>query len=260
MQGKDPNSHVAPTRPISSRSRERGSVVAWILLMLLVGGAVAFYLLRYRPLDQSHKRLLQTFNSRSTELENLRTQGEHLKRERTDLQSASASLKSELDKAIAEKNAAVAELEKARSDLSTKLEPEIALGDIRIERKGDRLVVDVADKVLFALGEAEVSDNGKRVLQQVASSLKQLKNHSFEVGGHTDSAPVTSKKVLEKYPTNWELSTARATNVVRFLQEQGIPGNQLVAAGYAEFRPVASNESEKGRKRNRRIEIVLLPP
>jgi chemotaxis protein MotB len=67
-----------------------------------------------------------------------------------------------------------------------------------------------------------------------------------------------SPTVLEHFPTNWELSTARATNVVRFLEtEGGIPGDQLVAAGFASYRPAASNQSEAGRRRNRRIEMIL---
>jgi chemotaxis protein MotB len=78
--------------------------------------------------------------------------------------------------------------------------------------------------------------------------------------GHTDGTRIVSSTTQEKFPTNWELSTARATNVVRFLQEQGkVPGAELVAVGFAEFRPVASNASAEGRRKNRRIEIVLVP-
>jgi chemotaxis protein MotB len=87
------------------------------------------------------------------------------------------------------------------------------------------------------------------------------KDAVFQVGGHTDNQPIKSEEVKARFPTNWELSAARATNVVRFLEETaGIPGKRLVAAGFSEFRPMASNKKEKTRAQNRRIEIALLPP
>ena len=83
----------------------------------------------------------------------------------------------------------------------------------------------------------------------------------IELGGHTDNQPIKSEEVLAKFPSNWELSTARATTVVRFLEETcEIPGERLVAAGFSQFRPVAKNSKPKGRAKNRRIEIALLPP
>src|SRR5690606_19601564 len=101
---------------------------------------------------------------------------------------------------------------------------------------------------------------GKEFLHQVADSLRRLpRKQVFQVAGHTDSQRVVSKELLERFPTNWELSATRATNVTRFLQEKGrIPGRQLVAAGYAEHRPSSTNQSEAGRRKNRRIEITLL--
>jgi chemotaxis protein MotB len=81
----------------------------------------------------------------------------------------------------------------------------------------------------------------------------------FQVGGHTDSAP-PSETLQERFATNWELSTARGTNVVRYLEEEcSVPGKQLIAAGFAWHRPVASNQKWKGKRKNRRIEIVMLP-
>jgi chemotaxis protein MotB len=86
-----------------------------------------------------------------------------------------------------------------------------------------------------------------------------MRGHVFQIGGHTDAQRIVSAEVREQYPTNWELSTARATTVVRFLAEKcGVPGSRLVAAGYARYRPVASNATEAGKQRNRRIEIALL--
>ena len=167
-------------------------------------------------------------------------------------------LSGELQETAAEKLAAQAELERTRAELASKLASEIKQGEVVLRlRRGD-LVVDVADKVLFDTGKADVSARGQAVLRQVASSIVRMPKHVFQVSGHTDAARVKSADVREHYPTNWELSTARATNVVRFLQEKcGIPGRRLVAAGYAENQPVASNATEKGKQRNRRIEIAL---
>jgi len=168
-------------------------------------------------------------------------------------------LSGELQETAAEKQAAQAELERTRAELASKLASEIKQGEVVLRLRGGDLVVDVADKVLFDTGKADVSARGQAVLKQVASSIVRMPKHVFQVSGHTDAARVKSADVREHYPTNWELSTARATNVVRFLQEKcGIPGRRLVAAGYAEHQPVASNATEKGKQRNRRIEIALI--
>jgi len=168
-------------------------------------------------------------------------------------------LSGELQETAAEKQAAQAELERTRAELTSKLASEIKEGEVVLRLRGGDLVVDVADKVLFDTGKADVSARGQAVLKQVASSIVRMPKHVFQVSGHTDAARVKSADVREHYPTNWELSTARATNVVRFLQEKcGIPGRRLVAAGYAEHQPRASNATEKGKQRNRRIEIAII--
>ncbi len=76
--------------------------------------------------------------------------------------------------------------------------------------------------------------------------------------GHTDNVPI-GPAIIDKFPTNWELSTARATTVVRYLQERGVNPGYLSAEGYSEYRPVAPNDTEEGKSKNRRIEIVLIP-
>jgi chemotaxis protein MotB len=90
--------------------------------------------------------------------------------------------------------------------------------------------------------------------------MKRLpRSQVFRVGGHTDSQRVVSKELVEQYPTNWELAAARATNVVRHLQDEGkVPGRQLMAASFSQYQPATSNKTDKGRQKNRRIEIVLL--
>jgi chemotaxis protein MotB len=117
----------------------------------------------------------------------------------------------------------------------------------------------LVDKVLFDSGEAQISKRGEEVLARVAEVLAVMPDQQIQVSGHTDRTPITSKLVAQ-FPTNWELSVARATNVVRFLAEKAnLPPQRLVASGYGEYKPVASNKTPAGRARNRRIEILLTP-
>src|SRR3990172_13207204 len=123
----------------------------------------------------------------------------------------------------------------------------------------DRLTMTMVDKIIFPSGSAEIGKEAKKVLDKVVSILKDIHDKRIQVEGHTDNVPIVS--VLKKrIPTNWELSTARATEVVRYLQESGGINPQLLSAtGYSEYQPVAPNDDEEGKHKNRRIEIVLLP-
>lgn len=191
-------------------------------------------------------------------IEELETQVETQQQQLTELEATKGTLEGELEN----KKAALDAVKTLQDALAKSLVEEIETGDVRVSQRDGLLVVDVADKVLFAVGEAELSERGQKVLAKLAESLLALpKDAVFQVGGHTDNQPIKSEEVKAKFPTNWELSAARATNVVRFLEETaGIPGKRLVAAGFSEFRPIASNKKEKTRAKNRRIEIALLPP
>ena len=249
-----PRQQAPPTTPTRSGS----ATAPWVLVAVCVTGIAALGLFAFK----SSKRA----TALESDLSSARASNTTLTRERDEskaklleLTDEKQKLSGELRETAAEKQAAQAELERTRADLASKLASEIKDGEVVIRLRGGDLVVDVADKVLFDTGKAEVSDRGQAVLKQVAASIVRMPKRVFQVSGHTDAARVKSADVREHYPTNWELSTARATNVVRFLQEKcGIPGRRLVAAGYAEHQPVASNATEKGKQRNRRIEIALI--
>lgn len=116
------------------------------------------------------------------------------------------------------------------------------------------IVIHFTDRVLFDLGKATLKPEAKEVLQALAQELKAWGNH-IRVEGHTDNLPIRTAP----YPSNWELSTARATEVLRYLIEVGgLEPQRLSAAGYGEYRPIAPNDTEEGRARNRRVDIVLL--
>jgi chemotaxis protein MotB len=122
-----------------------------------------------------------------------------------------------------------------------------------IERRG--LVVRVlTDKLLFDSGEATLQPAGDPLLEEVATLLNVDKSHPITVEGNTDNQPIATSQ----FPSNWELSTARATTVVRFLIAHGVSAGRLAAAGYAALHPVDSNATVAGRARNRRVDIVLM--
>ncbi|HWI25797.1 MAG TPA: peptidoglycan -binding protein [Stellaceae bacterium] len=171
-----------------------------------------------------------------------------------DQQVQIADLGKRLNAALASK---VEELARYRSEFFGRLRA--VLGDrpdIRVV--GDRFVFQ--SEVLFALGSADLSDNAKKQLLPVAQALKDISskippdiNWVLRVDGHTDKRPITTAQ----FPSNWELSTARAISVVRFFMDQGIPANRLVAAGFGEYQPLDTGDTEAAYRRNRRIELKL---
>ncbi|UCD78926.1 MAG: OmpA family protein [Desulfobacterales bacterium] len=160
---------------------------------------------------------------------------------------------------VLQKEEKISDLDKTRREIETNLKEQIAQKDIKIEEIEGRLKVTFVDKILFDSGSVTIKDQGKQVLLRLAESFKDNQNQNIIVEGHTDDMKI-GPALQQKFPTNWELSTARATAVVRFLQEQGnIAPEQLTASGFSFYRPVASNDSEEGRRQNRRIEIIMVP-
>jgi chemotaxis protein MotB len=202
---------------------------------------------------------VKTLGAKATEndakIKDLTTKLEGAEAERAAL----ATAKDELSKNVASKDEELSKLKGTYDQLQTQLKGELKSGDVRLTEAGGKLRVDLVDKVLFNSGEAQVSKRGESLLMKVGTILAGIADKQIFVSGHTDNTPVGEKK-LAQFPTNWELSVARATNVVRFLQDKAqVPGDRLTASGYGEFHPVASNKSASGRARNRRIEILLTP-
>jgi chemotaxis protein MotB len=193
-------------------------------------------------------------NTCRNQAKNLSTENEALKKDKDALQAQVNELNSKAAKAE--------QLEKTTQtyqDLQKKLEKEIQDGQIKLTEMKNRLTMTMVDKILFPSGSADISKEGKSVLDKVVTILKEVKDKRIQVEGHTDNVRIYSA-IKAKYPTNWELSTGRATQVVRYLQEQGgLDPKALSATGYSEYQPVAPNDTDEGRARNRRIEIVLLP-
>jgi chemotaxis protein MotB len=123
---------------------------------------------------------------------------------------------------------------------------------VSLEPRG-LVITLLTDKLLFASGSAALSPNSFPLLEEIAMLLQLQAKEPVAVEGNTDSVPIDTPQ----YPSNWELSTARASVIVRFLIAHGVAPSRLAAIGYAEQRPVASNATEAGRAKNRRVEIVL---
>ncbi|KIG14269.1 Flagellar motor rotation protein MotB [Enhygromyxa salina] len=138
--------------------------------------------------------------------------------------------------------------------LNEKLAELIAAGDLEVYIRNGLPVIALPSEVLFAVGNAELSEKGRKSLDRVGAALATMKDQRIQVSGHTDNQP--TKK--SKWTDNWQLSTERALTVTRFLIDKGVTPEHLSAAGHAEFDPVARN-TKKGRVKNRRIELVLLP-
>jgi chemotaxis protein MotB len=182
-----------------------------------------------------------------------------LQQENALLRAQVAEIARQRDSAMAEKEKAISGLKSTYDNLVKELNKEIQTGQIAITQLKDKLSLTMVEKVLFDSGSADIKKDGKKVLERVGEILKQVKDRQINVEGHTDNVPISSR-LRDKFPTNWELSTARATNVVRYLKEKvGLDPRLLVAGGFAEYRPVEPNDTEERKAKNRRIEIVLIP-
>ncbi len=158
-----------------------------------------------------------------------------------------------------QKEQEIARLKSTYEQLVKDLKKEIEAGEIKVTQFRDLLTVNLVEKILFDSGKAEIKPRGLDVLKRVGEILKGTKDKQIRIEGHTDNVPI-GRTLIDKFPTNWELSTARATVVARFFQEKvGIPPQRLAPSGFAEYRPVAPNTTPEGKAQNRRIEIILAP-
>ena len=156
------------------------------------------------------------------------------------------------------KEVEVRTVSKTYEDLLSEMKSEIAQGQIAITELKGKLTVDVVDKILFDSGQTEIRPEGLGVLKRVVEILMTVTDKVIRVEGHTDSIQIGGA-LAKRYPTNWELSAARALNVTRFLEKEGIDPTLLSAVAFGEHQPIAENDTLEGRARNRRIAIILLP-
>ncbi|MCS6798835.1 MAG: OmpA family protein [Myxococcota bacterium] len=248
-----------------------GMVIATCLALLACGPSQAEYdaqVARVRALsaelEQARgeraalERRLQELERQNGDLSaRLRALGqsvEQLEGDRANLQSSLDETRRALDELRARERQAQARLATFRGMLE-RFRAMIQEGRLRVRIQRGRMVVELPEGILFDSGEADIKREGEATLAEVARVLASIPNRHFQVCGHTDNVPIRSRR----FPSNWELSAARAVNVARFLVASGVSAERISAAGYADTQPVASNDTPEGRQQNRRIEIALVP-
>jgi chemotaxis protein MotB len=197
-------------------------------------------------------------DTRVLTLENkLKSLGQDVSRLETERQGLGGELDQakkrmeELRKAQAQAEARAAQFRK----LVTQFKALTDAGKLQVEIRENRMIVRLGDKILFDPGKTELKREGKEALVQVTAVLKDLPNRNYQVAGHTDNIPIKSAR----FRSNWDLSTARAVEVVDFMIASGLEPKRLSAAGYADQSPVAPNDTPENKAKNRRIEITLVP-
>lgn len=233
---------------------------------------------RMRAMREDHQEALA---EKQTELEardslisglekEIQTLGGNLAQVRASLGEELAARAAELSAAQKELEASQAEIlqlqrlreqaerEKAEFEaLTERFAAMIDAGQLEVVRRDGRMMLKLPDDILFPSGQKRLKRGGREALVKVAAVLSEAaSDREFLVAGHTDDVPVGRRS---RFASNWELSTARATEVVKLLVDQGVPPESLAAAGYGEYDPIASNDTPEGRERNRRLEIILLP-
>ncbi len=211
----------------------------------------------------------QDSSASSAEESSIRGQLQEREREMASLQQAHQA-------AVAEKDRLAQQLQQIRRDIqqsqteqtrSTQiqqeliesLKQEIEEGKIQVAQMADRTAIRLENRILFDSGQATVKPSGRQILQKIGNALKQFEDKHVQVEGHTDDRPI-GPKLKHKFDSNWELSVARATNVVRYLADRvKFNSRQISAAGYGSTQPLVSNETKALRQKNRRVEFVLLP-
>src|SRR2546426_5233279 len=223
---------------------------------------------RYRELEAErndlqsrHEKLAQDVAKLQGDVVQLQSEADALASKRDSLKMEGDSLKQERDALEGERDV----LKKSQAEtvshydaLVSQLSQEVKQGHLQVKRYKNMLTVDVAEQIFFASGSADLKQSGAAVLKKVGKALAPYPDKIIRVVGHTDDVALTKAR-QKVFPTNWELSVARATNVVRFLQDKcDIDPDRLVAAGRGPYQPVATNSTPEGRQKNRRIEIMLL--
>ncbi|MEM7160581.1 MAG: OmpA family protein [Myxococcota bacterium] len=244
------------------------------LLALSLSALVVLPGCKRKELEQQLAEVQDTLTKTEAELGRQKKDNERLKGENQTYQERIAELEGELAmiekqlsdltakagttaKELAELRAEKAKREKellVYRNLIDQLKALVDAGTINIAFRKGRMVVQLSNAILFDSGKSKLRPEGRTAIASLATALQSV-NREFLVGGHTDNIPIKTAR----YPSNWELSTARAVSVVKGIIDAGYPAGKIGAAGYGENDPVGDNTTEEGREQNRRIEIILMP-
>ena len=187
----------------------------------------------------------------AAELEASKTRLAELENQLADRDKQLAALRGEL-------SAEMAKLTEAQRGLIRELRPEIDQGNITVDLNNERLLINLTSSMLFGSGEDQLKPAGVDALKRVGAVLKDYPEYAVEVDGHTDNMPIRSS-LKKRFPTNQELSEARAANGISALAEGGVSPEAITSAGFADSKPVAPNTTDEGRQKNRRVEVRVKP-
>ncbi|HIJ97001.1 MAG TPA: OmpA family protein [Desulfuromonadales bacterium] len=180
-----------------------------------------------------------------------------LRQKVSDLENENKKLRDTIAEIQRVKEEKVKEVSGTYEQLLANMKNEIAQGQVTISELKGKLTVNMEAAILFDSGKADVKPDGLSILMKMVDTLKAVRDKSIRIEGHTDNVQIVGG-LTRTFPTNWELSAARAINVTRYLQQQGIDPANLSAAAFAEHKPVADNSTKEGKAKNRRIEITLV--
>lgn len=221
-----------------------------------------------RQHDETTQRLSEELASLQTRISALEQQKAALETKIADAMGTISMYESEtggLEEALKATEAELAELRRKRQEtesrlaryrsIARKLASMVEAGKLSVKIRDGKMVIELQNNILFDSGSTKIKEDGQQALAELGVVLQGIEARDFLVAGHTDDVPINSRR----FDSNWALSTARAVEVVRFLQQAGVDPAHLAAAGYGEFDPIASNEEAPGRALNRRIEIIVMP-
>ena len=243
--------------------------VAVVAVGLITSGCVSSG--KFKRMEAEKDQAITTLQQQKTALEGdkksleqqkatLETNNADLKGQVDSLQQTTASMEEEVGALREERASLVAASQQQQQQyeaLVQGLSDEVEKGQLQVRQYQNMLAVDLAEQIFFDSGRATLKSAGKDVLKKVGGALKGYEDKIIRVVGHTDNVPLT-KSLQATFPSNWELSVARATTVVRFLQDVGVPPERMIPSGRGQYDPVAPNDTPEGRQKNRRIEIMLI--
>jgi len=208
---------------------------------------------KYLELSQSSEQLTAKNQALQTSLDSTNAKKDQLEKDVASVQTQLTQVTAELE---ATKQATV-NMQSTYEGLVGQLKNEVSSGNVTVQQMRDGIRVNLAQEILFKSGSANLDKTGKEILSRVAD---ELKNSTYEIAviGHTDNQKI-GPGLAQRYPTNWELGSARASQITRLFMDSGIAESRMLAVSAADGRPRADNSSEEGRAQNRRIEIRLRP-
>ena len=215
-----------------------------------------------RDLETKLQALQSKIVYREQKIKNQEATLETLENTKNRIETKIKQLESQLEfreTRINEQDRKIKDLQNTKRQIETDLKKQIKSHQIKLEEMEGKLKVTFIDKILFDSGSVRINRNGQELLLTLGQAFRDNQNQDIIIQGHTDNVEI-GPDLRKFYPTNWELSASRSTTVLRYLIENaGIAPERFVASAYSHYKPVASNQSEEGRKQNRRIEIILVP-